>query len=260
VTLAEGLGPPRRVCSYPHWTASWHSPLEAAPALARRNFRIKVLPLKLFYSRTRTVSGVRVNPRASWHSPLEAAPALARRNCRIKVCWPLQDVPSFQSFLALVNHPLIAPSICIAHTIAILLHAKCAIYDSHPTLLVYAIHHTILAVAISCKGQTVLPLLVYTPIRTVETDLRGRTVVESKASDGVQYAGARIGVGRQVTERYETKVIRVYRWVQVFFLLQKHSKHPREMVITPKVSTSFFVLRIRFCCSVARPLLTHGLR
>jgi len=33
-----------------------------------------------------------------------------------------------------------------------------------------------------------------------ETDSRGRTVAESKASDGVRYADA--GVGRQVTERY----------------------------------------------------------
>jgi len=30
---------------------------------------------------------------------------------------------------------------------------ECAIYDPHPTLLVYAIHHTIMTVAISCIGQ-----------------------------------------------------------------------------------------------------------
>jgi len=73
-----------------------------------------------------------------------------------------------------------------------------------------------------------------------ETDSRGRTVGESKASDGLRYAGARSGVGRRVTERYETKVIRLYRWVQVqvVFLLQEHSKHQREMVITPKAKTS----------------------
>ena len=35
----------------------------------------------------------------------------------------------------------------------LLLHGYCAICDPHPTPLVYAIHHTILAVAISCKGQ-----------------------------------------------------------------------------------------------------------
>ena len=34
--------------------------------------------------------------------------------------WPLQEIRSFQSFLALVNHRCIAPSICIAHTIALL--------------------------------------------------------------------------------------------------------------------------------------------
>ena len=36
--------------------------------------------------------------------------------------WPLHDIRSLQSFLALVNHPCIAPSICFARTIAILLH------------------------------------------------------------------------------------------------------------------------------------------
>ena len=40
----------------------------------------------------------------------------------------------------------------IAHTIALLLHGYCAIYDSPPTPLVYAIQHTILVMAISCKG------------------------------------------------------------------------------------------------------------
>jgi len=78
--------------------------------------------------------------------------------------------------------------------------------------------------------------------RAKETDSRGRTVAKRKASDGVRHAGARSGVGRRVTERYETKVIRLYRWVQVFFLLQEHSKHPREMVITPKASTSGLLL------------------
>jgi len=49
------------------------------------------------------------------------------------------------------------PSICIAHILAIRLHYYCAIYDPHLTPLVYAIHHTILAVAISCKGQSPRP-------------------------------------------------------------------------------------------------------
>jgi len=41
----------------------------------------------------------------------------------------------------------------IAHTIALLLHNYCARYDPHPTSRVYAIHHTISVMAISCKGQ-----------------------------------------------------------------------------------------------------------
>ena len=30
----------------------------------------------------------------------------------------------------------------------------------------------------------------------------------------------------------------------MFFLLQEHSKHPRELVITPKASTLIFVLGV----------------
>jgi len=60
---------------------------------------------------------------------------------------------------ALVSHPCIAaPSICIAHTVAIRLHDEYAIYDIRPPSepLVFAIHHTVLAVAISCKGELLL--------------------------------------------------------------------------------------------------------
>jgi len=67
--------------------------------------------------------------------------------------WPLQDIRSHQSCLALVNHPGIAPPICIAHTIAIRLHDVCAVYEPPSAFLSYAIHHTIWATAISCKGQ-----------------------------------------------------------------------------------------------------------
>jgi len=55
---------------------------------------------------------------------------------------PTQDIRSLQRNLALFNHPCIAPSICIAHTIAILSHDYCAIYDPRPTPLVHAVHHT----------------------------------------------------------------------------------------------------------------------
>jgi len=44
--------------------------------------------------------------------------------------------------------------ICKAYPIALLLHAQCAIiYAPPPTPPFYAIHHTILVMAISCKGQ-----------------------------------------------------------------------------------------------------------
>jgi len=48
---------------------------------------------------------------------------------------------------------LLPPTICIARTIAIRLHDYCAIYYAPPTPLLYAIHHTILVKARSCKGQ-----------------------------------------------------------------------------------------------------------
>jgi len=44
-----------------------------------------------------------------------------------------------------------------AYPIAILLHDHCAIYVLPPTPPFYAIHHTILAMAISCEGQTCPP-------------------------------------------------------------------------------------------------------
>jgi len=45
------------------------------------------------------------------------------------------------------------PPTSIARTIAILLHVNSAIYDAPPNPLLYAIHHTVLAMAISCQGQ-----------------------------------------------------------------------------------------------------------
>jgi len=45
------------------------------------------------------------------------------------------------------------PPSCKAYPIAILLHDYRAIYAPPPTPLLYAIYHTILMMAISCKGQ-----------------------------------------------------------------------------------------------------------
>jgi len=59
-------------------------------------------------------------------------------------------------FTALVWESIILvllPPTCKAYPIAILLHDYCAIYDPSPTPLLYAIHHTILVMTISCKGQ-----------------------------------------------------------------------------------------------------------
>ena len=55
-------------------------------------------------------------------------------------------------FCARINPPFMPPPACIAHMVAILWQYYCAIFDPPPTPRVYAIHHTILCIAISCKG------------------------------------------------------------------------------------------------------------
>jgi len=58
----------------------------------------------------------------------------------------------FQAFMHERIIPFLPLLICVAHTIAILLHDDCAIHDPPPTPLLKAIHHTKLVSAISCKG------------------------------------------------------------------------------------------------------------
>jgi len=63
-----------------------------------------------------------------------------------------------------VHEPIVLsffPPACIAHTGAILLHGIGQYTPPHLTPLVYAIHHTILAVVISCIGQGTLPPLLW---------------------------------------------------------------------------------------------------
>ena len=68
--------------------------------------------------------------------------------------WPLQDIVLLQRFIVGVNHPCIAPPTCKAYPIVIRLHDHYAIYPPLPTPPLYAIHHTILVMAISRKGQS----------------------------------------------------------------------------------------------------------
>jgi len=58
----------------------------------------------------------------------------------------------FEAFVHESTIRLLPPPTRIARTIAIIVHVYCAIYDAPPTPLWYATHHTILAMAISCKG------------------------------------------------------------------------------------------------------------
>ena len=59
----------------------------------------------------------------------------------------------FKAFLHESIITFIPPPTCNAHTIAILLHDYCAIYKPLPTSRLHAMHHTLLVMAISCKGQ-----------------------------------------------------------------------------------------------------------
>jgi len=71
-------------------------------------------------------------------------------------CFQVGLYKIFVHFKAFVHESVILvspPPTCNAHTIAVLLHDLCAIYDRPSTPLLNAIHHSILATAISCKGQ-----------------------------------------------------------------------------------------------------------
>jgi len=66
----------------------------------------------------------------------------------------------FFCFEAVIHESIIfvLPSpTCIAHNSVVLLHDYCAIYDPPRPPLAYTIHHTILAMTISCKGQIAIP-------------------------------------------------------------------------------------------------------
>ena len=66
------------------------------------------------------------------------------------------DLHKILSLWAIVHESidlLLPPPTCIVHTIAIRLHDDCAIYDPTPTRLLYVMHHTILVMTMSCKGQ-----------------------------------------------------------------------------------------------------------
>ena len=67
---------------------------------------------------------------------------------RPSVTWPLQDIVLLLVVCARVDRPFILPA---------RLHCPCTAFGQYttppPTPLVYAIHHKILVIAISCKGQ-----------------------------------------------------------------------------------------------------------
>jgi len=97
---------------------------------------------------------------------LHSAYSLCRdgRRSTASTCWPLQDIVLLRSFCARVNHSFLAPS----PALPALLQCYCTSIAQYttppPTPHVYAMHNTILAMAISCKGQSTLavPHLAFT--------------------------------------------------------------------------------------------------
>ena len=70
--------------------------------------------------------------------------------------WPLQDILSLRGLCARINHLFIAPARLhcphACNTCALILRN---LRPPPPTPLLTAIHHTILQIAVSCKGQGV---------------------------------------------------------------------------------------------------------
>jgi len=64
----------------------------------------------------------------------------------------------FEAFVHKSIILLLPTATCIARTIAMPLHVYCAIYEAPPTPHLYAMHNTILVMAILCKGQRCYPV------------------------------------------------------------------------------------------------------
>jgi len=75
--------------------------------------------------------------------------------CAVALAQPLGLYKVFFHLFLCVEDSIIlsvTPPISIAHTTAILLRGFCAVYDLPPNLPLYAIHHRLLVMTISCKG------------------------------------------------------------------------------------------------------------
>jgi len=82
--------------------------------------------------------------------------------------WPLQDIVLLLYVCARINRPFFLPArlhcpYCFNTIARLLLHVYWAIYNPPPEPLVYAIHHTTLAIAISVKDQPGLDAFVSHP-------------------------------------------------------------------------------------------------
>ena len=82
-----------------------------------------------------------------------APPTSVFRTCKVARLYKI--LFCFKALLCESIILLLPPPSCTTYTIVILFHAHCVIYAPPPTLPFYAIHHTILVMAILCKCQNV---------------------------------------------------------------------------------------------------------
>ena len=93
------------------------------------------------------------------------------------VVWPLQDIRSLRVVCARSNVLSLPPPTCIAHNVAIRLHDYWAIYDLPSTSPLYAIHHKILLITISCEGQGVVRLVEEVDMPLIEPHGNGAAII-----------------------------------------------------------------------------------
>jgi len=97
-----------------------------------------------------------------------AAAARARRRLAANAAgWPIQDIFLFLGLWARINTILCAPTLCLGTPTHPVIARTIAQYNAPPppTPRYCNIYHTILAVAISCKGQPPLRELKRCPLR-----------------------------------------------------------------------------------------------
>ena len=126
---------------------------------------------------------------------------------------------------------LLPPLTCKAYLIAIPLHGHCSIYAPPPTSLLYARQHTILMMAISCKGQsTTQPLTFPVPILDPIFRRGGPSTCVSTRGDlwtrEVRSRHGRKGRGSTRSHRVIIIYIYIYKYIYIYiYITRTRTRH-----------------------------------